>query len=207
LQEEVGSLLTLDLYAAATADEWWASAHVRTVNVGWVGTASWDDELLASAPLSRGVLFLTQVDWLMSMGGGPFVVEAFDAVLQSGLAVKLPNASGYESIYQSLGALGVSVIDPTLPAAGVIHHTPLVVATGPSSVLAEASLAGHRPVCVLPPRSPAFFSRNLRGLDIILTDDPSFMNTREAGGRIREAAPRFDLDRFLSAVNETLGHA
>lgn len=71
LPGEVELLRTVDLYVAPDHDSWWASHHVRTVVAGWVGTASWDEDKLRQAPLTRGVLFLAQVRWLEWMGGGP----------------------------------------------------------------------------------------------------------------------------------------
>ncbi|MGV8978042.1 MAG: hypothetical protein ACOH17_08350 [Cellulomonas sp.] len=207
LPSEVDLLQTLDLYVAPDADSWWARAHVPTVVAGWVGSAWSDEAALASAPLSRGVLFLTQVRWLMLQGGADFVRSSLATTLATGIAVKLPVWPELEPIEAALRADGVPLIDPYLSATSVAYRTPLVVCNGPSSVLAEASAAGHRPVCVLPPEGDMVFAGQLGALDVVLCRDEGFGDAAARAGRVHEPQPRFDLDGFIAAVEDTLARA
>lgn len=204
LASEVELLRTVDLYAAPDADRWWARAHAPTVVTGWVGSAWWDEEVLAAAPLARGVLFLTQVQWLMHQGGAPFVLRTLERTLASGLAVKLPVWPGLGSLSAALEAHGVTVLDPRLPAAGIARVTPLVVANAPSSVLAEASEAGHRPVCVLPAEGGPEFAGQLGALDVVVCSDAEFPRAVTEAGLVRPPGARFDVDAFVGAVEHQL---
>lgn len=205
LPTEVDLLQTVDLYVAPDGDGWWAGAHVPVVTSGWVGTAWWDAEALAQAPLDQGVLFLTQVQWLMSVGGAPFVLRSLRSTLETGVAVKLPVWPGLEPLADGLAAAGIPLVDPQLPAVGVAWSTPLVVTNAPSSVLAEAALAGHRPVCVLPGDAPVEFAGQLSMLDVAVCDDGGFAAARTRAGRVRPPGSRFDLELFLSSVDAALG--
>lgn len=204
LPTEVALLQTIDLYAAADDDEWWAAAHVPTVVVGWVGTAHLHP--IAEPPhLENGVLFLTFVQWLMAQGGGPYVARTLANTLDLGLAVKLPVWPGLDSIVDTLTDRGVNVLDPSLSATLIAHHTPLVVTNGPSSVLAEAAIAGHRPLCVLSTDGAAEFRGMLDDLDVAVCSDEEVATARGTAGRIRPPQRPFDLDRFLTAVTDALG--
>lgn len=205
LPSEVGLLGTYDLYAAPDVDCWWASAHVKTVVTGWVGSAWSDDAALACAPLSRGVFFLTQVRWLMEQGGASFVLSAFANTLDSGIAVKLPVWPGLEPFVEALRAGRTPIVDPQLSAAGIARRTPLVVTNGPSSVLAEAITVGHRPVCVLPPEGDRVFAGQLGSLDVAVCRDADFAATVPNAGVVRRPSPSFDVDALLAAIDETLG--
>lgn len=205
LPSEVDVLGTVDLYAAPDHDSWWARAHVPTVVTGWVGTA-WDDaERLAKAPLDHGVLFLTQVRWLLEQGGAPFVLDALSATLASGVAVKLPLWPGVAPLADALRGEGVPLVEPDLAAAVVARSTPLVVTNGPSSVLAEAMDAGHRPVCVLPPEGDQVFAGQLGSLDVAVCRDGGFAQAAASAGRVRPPAEPFDVDLLLDAVARALG--
>ncbi|WP_187365169.1 hypothetical protein [Cellulosimicrobium cellulans] len=204
LDSEVDLLQTVDLYAAADRDAWWASAHVPTVVVGWAGTAGPDSTDWSSAPVDQGVLFLTQVRWLMEQGGPDFVRRTLARTLASGLAVKLPVWPGIESLADALREDGVPLLDPLLPAALVARHTPLVVTNGPSSVLAEASDAGHRPLVVLPPEGDRTFAGQLDSVDVVVCRDEDFPVAAAQAGRVRPAAAPFDVEAFLSAVSDAL---
>lgn len=204
LPTEIDLLQTVDLYAAASADEWWANAHVPTVNVGWVGTASDADVDLSGVDLSSGVLFLTFVQWLMSQGGGPYVLATLEHTLASGIAVKLPVWPGLESLSECLVNHGVPVIDAQISATAISRHAPLVVTNGPSSVLAEAALAGHRPICVLSPDAQIEFRGALDDLDVVRCGDAEFDAVRPQAGRVHAPAAPFDLAAFLEAVHTML---
>jgi len=204
LPGEVELLRTVDLYVAPDDDAWWAAAHVPTVVAGWVGTAWWDEAAIAEAPLSRGVLFVTQVQWLEMMGGGPYLLNALAQTLASGVAAKLPVWPGLEPLAEALADAGVPLIDPHLPAAAIARNTPLVVTNGPSSVLAEAAQAGHRPVCVLPVDADRDFAGQFGALDVALCRDSEFGEVRRTAGVVRPAGPRFDLTVFVDAVEDAL---
>lgn len=204
LPSEVELLRTMDLYAATDSDAWWAAAHVPTVVVGWVGTAWWDEVALARAPLGNGVLFVTQVQWLEMMGGAPFLLDALAQTLASGVAVKLPVWPGMGPLAAALQSAGVRLVDPTLPAAGIARRTPLVVTSGPSSVLGEAAQAGHRPLCVLPLGGDREFAAQLGTFDVAVCSDRDFGDAVTTAGVVRPPGPRFDLRRFETAVEEAL---
>ncbi|CAN5130218.1 hypothetical protein BH11ACT1_BH11ACT1_23000 [soil metagenome] len=204
LPGEVDLLQTLDLYAAPDADSWWARAHVPTIVTGWVGSAWSDEAALSSAPLSRGVLFLTQVRWLMHQGGAEFVRSALATTLASGIAVKLPVWPEIAPLEAALRADGVPLIDPLLSATSIAYRTPLVVCNGPSSVLAEAAAAGHRPVCVLPPEGDIVFAGQLGALDVAICRDEDFGAAARRAGLVHEPEPRFDLDGFIAAIHDAL---
>ncbi|WP_448061650.1 hypothetical protein [Cellulomonas hominis] len=204
LPSEVDLLQTVDLYAAPDADSWWARAYVPTVVVGWVGTAwtrgtAWD-----TLPLHHGVLFLTQVRWLMEQGGADFVRSALAHTLATGLSVKLPVWPGIEPLAEALVEDGVPLLDRRLPAAVVARNTPLVVTNGPSSVLAEASEAGHRPVMVLPREGDRTFAGQYGSIDMVICRDEEFTTAAAAAGVVRPAHPPFDIDAFLAAVTTAL---
>lgn len=204
LPTEVELLRTLDLYAAPDADAWWASAHVPTVVTGWVGTAWWDERAMAEAPLSRGVLFLTQLAWLEWKGGVPFVLKTLANTLASGIAVKLPVWPGLGPLADALASEGVPLVDPQLPAAGIARSTPLIVTNGSSSVLAEAAQAGHRPVCVMPPGAELDFAGKFGMLDVAMCRDGEFSVVAGTAGVVRPPGPRFDVDGFVRAVTDAL---
>lgn len=204
LPTEVELLRTLDLYAAPDVDAWWAAAHVPTVVTGWVGTAWWDERAMAEAPLSRGVLFLTQLLWLEWKGGAPFVLKAMKDTLASGIAVKLPVWPGLERLASALESEGIPLVDPHLPAAGIARSTPLIVTNGASSVLAEAAQAGHRPVCVMPPEADLDFAGKFGMLDVVMCRDSEFSVAAGSAGVVRPPGPRFDVERFVGAVTDLL---
>lgn len=204
LPAEVPLLRLFDLYAAPDADAWWARAHVKTVVCGWVGTAGPDDPRVAEAPLDAGVLFLTAVIWLTRLGGGPFVLRAFERTLASGIAVKLPVWPGLESMSDALAGAGVPLLAPELPTPAIARRTPLVVTTSPSSVLAEAAQAGHRPMCVLHPAGDPYFLGQLGAVDVIACRDEDFPARVADAGRVRPPGPTFDLDALLGAITAEL---
>lgn len=205
LPSEVPLLSGLDLFAAPDDDCWWARAHVPTVVTGWVGTAARLDasaDVVAAA--HRGVLFLTQLMWLMQQGGAPFVLSRWERTLATGVAVKLPLWPGTATLSDALVGAGVAVLDPRLSASGLIRHAPLVLTNGPSSVLAEAAYAGHRPVCVLPEDGDREFAGQLAGLDLVLCRDADVESAMGSAGVVRAPSPDFDVDLFLSAVDARL---
>ncbi len=204
LPAEIPLLRLFDLYAAPDADAWWASAHVPTVVCGWVGTAGPEDPRLAQAPLDRGVLFISSVRWLGQLGGGAFVLRALECTLASGIAVKLPVWPGLEPMSEQLERTGVPLLPPDLPTSAVVRHTPLVATNAPSSVLAEAALAGHRPICVLHPDGDAQFRGELGDVDVIACRDEDFPNRVGEAGRVRAPGPAFDLDTLLAAIEARL---
>lgn len=209
LPSEVPLLSGLDLYAAPDDDCWWARAHVPTVVTGWVGTAACVElRAPASAAADRGVLFLTQLMWLIQQGGAEFVLSRLERTLATGVAVKLPLWPGTAPISEALVEAGVEVLDPHLSASGLIRQTPLVLTNGPSSVLAEAAYAGHRPVCVLPEDGDREFAGQLAGLDLVLCRDADIETAVQAAGVVRPASRDFDVDLFLRAVDARLrgGH-
>jgi hypothetical protein len=205
LPSEIPLLRLFDLYAAPDADAWWARAHVPTVVCGWVGTAGPDDPRLAQAPLDNGVLFISSVRWLGQLGGGEFVLRALERTLASGIAVKLPVWPGLEPMRDALAGAGVPLVAPELATSKVVRQTPLVATNAPSSVLAEATLAGHRPICVLHPDGDAQFRGELGDVDVIACRDDEFPARVGGAGRVREPGPVFDLDALLAAIEERLG--
>lgn len=207
LPGELDALGTVDLYAAPDADSWWAAERVRTVVTGWVGTAGPRPAALDELDLSRGVLFLTQVAWLASRGEPARALDPWQETLASGLAVKLPRWPGLERLVDALLERGVTLLDPALPAAWVVRSTPLVVTNAPSSVLAEAIAAGHRPVCVLPPDPDPSFAAQLAGLDLVVCGDGELADRAGEAGLVREPTRPFDVPLLLAAVDDALAGA
>jgi hypothetical protein len=204
LESEIPLLRLFDLYAAPDADAWWARAHVPTVVCGWVGTAGPEDPRLAAAPLASGVLFVSSVRWLSQLGGGAFVLRTLEHTLSSGIAVKLPVWPGLETMTEQLARAGVPLIAPELATSTVVRHTPLVVTNAPSSVLAEAALAGHRPLCVLHPEGDHQFRTELGDVDVIACRDEEFAERVKDAGRVRAPGPAFDVDALLAAIQTQL---
>lgn len=200
---DVPFLRLFDLFAAPDESTWWAGGHVRTVVTGWVGSAG-GDEVPADAPVERGVLFLAQVRWTIEQGGAPFVLRTLARTLESGVAVKLPVWPGLDAFAGELERAGVPVLDPAIGAWALARRTPLVVCNGPTSVLAEANLAGHRPVCVLPAEGDAEFAGQLGALDAVVCRDEEFPERVGEAGLVREPRPPFDVDGFLAAIAATL---
>jgi hypothetical protein len=202
---ETPLLALFDLFVAPDHSSWWASAHVPTVVGGWVGSTGAERVSPPKEVLDRGILFISSVNWLMSRGGGPFLVESLQRTLEHGLAVKLPLWPGIESLSEALTATGARVVDPQLSASALIQHAPLVVTTAAGSIVAEASLAGHRPVCVLPPGAQAQFGAQLAAFDVLTCRDDEFPELVGRAGRIRSGTGSFDTDLFVDSVRESLG--
>jgi hypothetical protein len=204
LTAEVPVLSAFDLFAAPDGDFWWAAAHVPTVNTGWVGHALEPGVPPAGTPLDRGVLFTTADQWIHQQGGGEFLLRALEHTLASGIAVRMARWPGMETLAQPLRDAGVPLIDPDIPAGTLIAHAPLVVTNAPSSVLAEATLVGHRPMCVLDPSGDKWFAGRLDALDVVTCRDSEFAALAGDAGRIEHRSPGFDLDALLEAVDVEL---
>jgi hypothetical protein len=150
------------------------------------------------------VLLLSQVLLLVHQGGAEFVLRAYERVLAHGVAVKLPAWPGLDSFAEGLARRGVPLLDPAVACSELISQVPLVISNGASSVLAEAALAGHRPVCVLDPDVDGPHNRGLSWIDLVVCTDDEFPVAVKAAGWVREPGPSFDVDRFLLAINERL---
>jgi hypothetical protein len=204
LPPEIPLLRLFDLYAAPDHDAWWARAHVPTLVCGWVGTAGPEDPKLADAPLDAGVLFAATPRLLLQAGGGPFLRQAFGRTLATGVAVKLPLWPAFDAIRDDLARAGIPLVDPELATSAILSRTPLVVTNGPSSVLAEAAMAGHRPVCVLHPEHVDAFLGELGTVDVVACHDDDFESAAASAGRVRPAAAPFDVDALLAAIDSRL---
>jgi hypothetical protein len=200
LSWEVPMLAGLDLYVAPDDSSWWAQAHVRTLVAGWVGFADHRPERLDGAPIGDGVLFLTATRWIMERGGAPWLLAALAQTLGSGLAVKLPVWPGMEPLREALAGHGVPLVEPELSTPDVIRATPLVVTNAPSSILAEASLAGHVPMCVMPWEGRSVFGGQLGAVDVVVCGDAEFAVERSRAGRVAPDGAGFDIDAFLGTV-------
>jgi hypothetical protein len=206
---EVPFLPLLDLYVAPDESSWWARAHVPTVVAGWVGAADRGSIEPSQQVRERGILFVTSVRWIEANGGGARLVDGLRATLGHGLAVKLPDWPGMEGLDRSLREAGATVLDPRTPASALIAAAPLVVTTSTSSIIAEAVLGGHRPVCVLPDGADEALSADLPLFDVLVCRDEEFPAAVSGAGRVRGDAATFDLDVFLGAVRarlEALAH-
>lgn len=208
LPGEVPLLALFDLYVAVDDSAWWARAHVPTVVAGWVGAACPEAgmEAVPASVADRGILFVSAVRWLLTRGGGPFLVRSLRRTLDHGLAVKLPFWPGLEGFESALAAVGAELVDPRIPATRLIARAPLVVTTASGGVVAEASLAGHRPICVLPPGAetePALLA-DLPLYDAITCRDTEFPDAVASAGRIRAGRATFDTDAFLAAVQQRM---
>jgi hypothetical protein len=201
---ETPLLALLDLFVAPDDSSWWASEHVPTVVGGWVGSAGAERVTPPPQVRDRGILFVSAVNWLMSRGGGPFLVESLRRTLAYGLAVKLPVWPGVEELEVSLEAEGIVLVDAHVSASALIASAPLVVTTAAGSIIAEASLAGHRPVCVLPPGAGDQFGSELAAFDVVTCGDDEFPEAVTRAGRPRAGAAPFDTDVFIDAVRERL---
>ena len=201
---EMPLLPLLDLYVAPDDSTWWAAAHVPTVVAGWVASAGAARVPAPKEVLDRGILFVSAVKWIMSRGGGPFLVDALRRTLAHGLAVKLPDWPGVEELEDALSGTGAVVVDRRTPAAALIAQAPLVVSTASGSIIAEASLAGHRPVCVLPTGGERELTGDLAEFDVITCSDEEFPEVVLRAGRVRPGSGPFDTDLFLAAVRERL---
>lgn len=201
---EVSVLPVLDLYVAPDAAQWWAAAHVPTVVAGWVGAIETEAPDLPTEVSEHGILFITSVRWLLKNLGGDGLVASMRNTLAHGFAVKLPEWPGVEELDAALRAAGACVLDPGTPASALIARAPLVATTSTSSLVAEAVLAGHRPVCVLPPGADAALTADLPLYDVVVCGDEDFPVAARTAGVVRENAAAFDLDVFLGAVHEQL---
>jgi hypothetical protein len=201
---EVPLLSVLDLFIAPDDSSWWASAHVPTVVAGWVGAAGPAAVELAPQVRERGILFVTNVRWILAKGGGEWLVESLRTTLDHGLAVKLPDWPGLEELDQALRQAGACMVDPRTPASPLIAAAPLVVSTSTSSVIAEAVLAGHRPVCVLPEDADEALTADLPLFDVMVCRDEDFPAAVAQAGVVRPGAATFDVDVFLDAVQTRL---
>jgi hypothetical protein len=204
LPAEIPLLPLLDLFVAPDESSWWAGAHVPTVVGGWVGSLGADQFTPPPQVRDRGILFVSAVNWLMSRGGGPFLVESLRRTLEHGLAVKLPVWPGVAELEDSLEAEGIVMVDAHVSASALIASAPLVVTTAAGSIIAEASLAGHRPLCVLPPGADDQFGSELATFDVVTCRDEEFPEAVSLAGRPRAGAAPFDTDVFLAAVRERL---
>ncbi|WP_040338428.1 hypothetical protein [Candidatus Blastococcus massiliensis] len=202
---EIPFLSLLDLYVATDDSTWWASAHVPTVVAGWIGSAGTAQTVVPDVVRDRGILFVSAFKWLMSEGGGPFLVQSLRRTLAHGMAVKLPVWPGLEDLESALRDAGAIMLDPRMPASALIAEAPLVVSTASGSVIAEASLAGHRPICVLPPGGDILFGGELAEFDAIVCGDDEFPDVLSRAGRVRPGQGSFDTDLFLTAVHDRLG--
>lgn len=204
LPQEVALLSVFDLFAAPDADWWWAAAHVATVDVGWIGHAVAPSAAPEDLPLEHGVLFITADNWVHAQGGGDFLLRSLAQTLASGIAVKLARWPGVEQLAGPLERAGVHVVDPATPASALIAAAPLVVCNAPSSVLAEASIVGHRPMCVMEPEVAAMFGGQLDAVDVLVCRDEAFTARVPEAGRRAVHPPRFDVDRLLHAIDDAL---
>lgn len=205
LPAEVPLLQLLDLFVAPDHTSWWVAAHAPTVVAGWVGATGVGTVSVPQAVADRGILFISSVRWVISNGGGPYLLQSLRRTLEYGLAAKLPDWPGLHELEDALVGAGVDVLDPRTPASDLIAGAPLVVSNAAGSVIAEASLAGHRPVCVLGAGGPAQFGPELAAFDVEVCDDDGFGVAASRAGRIRPDAVAFDVDLFLSAVGAQLG--
>ncbi|TFV83251.1 hypothetical protein E4P40_14380 [Blastococcus sp. CT_GayMR20] len=204
LHGEMPLLSLLDLYVAPDDSTWWATAHVPTVVAGWVASAGAERFPAPQEVLHRGVLFVSAVKWIMSRGGGPFLVDALRHTLAHGLAVKLPDWPGVEGLEDALRGAGAVVVDRQAPAAALIAQAPLVVSTASGSIIAEAALAGHRPVCVAPTGGERELTGDVAEFDVITCSDEEFPEAVGRAGRVRPGSGSFDTDLFLTAVRDRL---
>jgi hypothetical protein len=205
LEWEVPYLSLLDLFVAPDDSWWWVAEHAPVVVAGWVGSVGADHVQVPPSVSERGILFVSAVNWIKSQGGGPFLVEALRNTLAAGLPVKLPDWPGTEDLEKSLREAGAEVLDARLAASALIRQAPVVVTTASGSIVAEASLAGHRPICVLPPGGDAVFGKDLAPYDVEVCEDADFPKAVERGGVVRPGTGPFDTDAFLAAVAESLG--
>lgn len=204
LTSEIPFLQLLDLYVAPDEATWWAATHVPTVVAGWAATAGTGGIAVPDEVRDRGILFVSAIKWLLSEGGGPFLVESLRRTLAHGMAVKLPHWPGVEGLESALRDAGAVVLDARTPASALIAKAPLVVSTAAGSIIAEASLAGHRPVCVLPPGGEHLFGGELAEFDAIVCRDEEFAEVLPRAGRVRPGRGAFDIELFLSAVDDQL---
>jgi hypothetical protein len=205
LDWEVPFLPLLDLFVAPDDSWWWVAEHVPVVVAGWVGSVGAERVAVPASVVERGILFVSAVNWIKSCGGGRFLVDSLRSTLACGLPVKLPDWPGTEELEKSLRDAGAEVLDARLPASALIRSAPVVVTTASGSIVAEASLAGHRPICVLPPGGEAVFGKDLALYDVVVCSDDDITRAVPRAGVVRPGFGPFDLDLFLTAISEKLG--
>lgn len=204
LGSEVERLSVFDLFAAPDGDHWWARAHVPVVEAGWVGSLAASDTAPADVPLDRGVLFITDDGVVDARGGGDYLLRTYEQTLATGIAVKFAVWPTTEALSAPLARAGVPLVSPSLPAATVIEHAPLVASNGASSVLCEAALIGHRPIGIAHPDDRASLAAALRPINAIVCSDDEFSRhasqRRSPGAGIR----RFDTAALLASIEHRL---
>lgn len=204
---ELFALRHVDVALMPTAEYWFLNRYVRVEQVGWIQTLGPPDE----APLAPVHATFLPTDIGFYSQRPELFAERFGAVLALRPTLKLPPYPNTEPLISIAKEYGCSVLPAATRATAAIAASSIVVTTGVSSILAEASSSGKVTFCIADGVIPLETQRRAvarwPGVNVgSATHVAQALHMMDASGVVsgggKGSLLQFDLDRALKLILE-----